>query len=186
MKARVLRGVRRSCLALLTSVLACGAPGLAERSEALEAHPAPVLAGSEIDYPPYCIVTPDNQAGGFSVELLRAALKAVGREVTFRVGPWATIKKDLADGRLQALPLVGRTPEREAIYDFTFPYLTMHGAIVVREDNTDIHGPADLRGRRVAVLPPASTLRFARTFEQSLARHGKRHQVSTHPEFQVH
>ena len=112
----------------------------------------PVLSGCEVDYPPYCIVTQDKQADGFSVELLRAALKAVGREVTFKTGSWPEIKQDLADGRLQALPLVGRTPEREAIFDFTFPYLTMHGAIVVREDNTDILTPADLKGKQVAVL----------------------------------
>ena len=113
---------------------------------------APVLSGCEPDYPPYSIVTPDQQADGFSVELMRAALKAVGREVSFTIGSWPVIKQDLAEGRIDALPLVGRTPEREAIYDFTFPYLTMHGAIVVREDNTDIHGPADLRGKQVAVL----------------------------------
>lgn len=111
-----------------------------------------VLAGSEPDYPPYCIVTPDSQADGFSVELMRAALGTMGREVTFRVGDWARLKNDLAAGRLAALPLVGRTPEREALYDFTFPYLTMHGTIVVRDDNTDIHRPEDLKDRRVAVL----------------------------------
>ncbi len=102
--------------------------------------------------PPYCIVTPDNQADGFSVELLRAALKAIGREVVFKTGPWAALKQELADGRLQALPLVGRTPEREAVYDFTVPYLTMHGAIVVRDDNADVRAPQDLKGRQVAVL----------------------------------
>ena len=47
---------------------------------------------------------------------------------------------------------MGRTPEREAIYDFTFPYLTMHGTLVVREDNTKIRGLADLKGMQVAVM----------------------------------
>jgi PAS domain S-box-containing protein len=113
---------------------------------------APVLSGCEVDYPPYCLVTTEGEADGFSVELMRAALKAVGREVTFETGTWADIKKDLVDGRIQALPLVGRTPEREALFDFTFPYLTMHGAIVVRDDNADIRGPRDLKGKQVAVL----------------------------------
>lgn len=47
---------------------------------------------------------------------------------------------------------MGRTPEREAEFDFTFPYMTMHGAIVVREDNSEIEGVEDLQGKRVAVL----------------------------------
>ncbi len=113
---------------------------------------AAILSGCEYDYPPYCIVNPDNSATGFSVELLQAALKAVGRDVSFKTGRWSEIKQDLADGRLQVLPLVGRTPEREAIFDFTFPYLTMHGAILVREGTTDIQVPADLAGKQVAVL----------------------------------
>ncbi len=113
---------------------------------------APILAGCEPDYPPYCKVHPDGSADGFSVELLRASLKAVGQDVTFKTGPWSVLRQELADGHLQALPLVGRTGEREAIYDFTFPYLAMHGVIMVRNDTQGIHVPADLKGKRVAVL----------------------------------
>ena len=113
---------------------------------------APVRSGCELDYPPYCIVNPDGQADGFSVELFRAALRAVGREVSFKTGPWPDIKQELIDGRLEALPLVARTPGREGIFDFTFPYLTMHGTIVVRAGNADIVTLADLRGRQVAEL----------------------------------
>ena len=139
----------RLCGVLVFAVgLTCGAAAGASTQAT-----APVLSGCEPDYPPYCIVTPDKRADGFSVELLRAALKAMGREVVFSTGPaWSALKQDLADGRLQALPLVGRTPEREALFDFTVPYLTMHGAIVVREDCTTILAPADLKARQVAVL----------------------------------
>ncbi len=112
----------------------------------------PVLSGCEPDYPPFCIVTPDNQADGFSVELLRAALKAMGREVVFKTGPWAELKQDLADGKLEVLPLVGRTPEREALYDFTVPYLTMHGALFIRRDTADIRTWEDVKDKRVAVM----------------------------------
>lgn len=118
-------------------------------------NPAPsslITAASEYAYPPFCIVTKDNQADGFSVELLRAALKAMHKDVVFKVGPWSEIKQDLADGRIQVLPLVGRTPEREAHYDFTFPYLTMHGTILVREDDTRIRSLEDLKGMQVAVM----------------------------------
>ena len=37
-----------------------------------------IKSASELDYPPFSIVTDDGKAGGFSVELLRAALNAVG------------------------------------------------------------------------------------------------------------
>lgn len=121
-----------------------------------------VTSGCEIDYPPFCIVDTNGVAGGFSVELLRAALRAMGRDVTFETGPWDEVMRSLADGKVQALPLVGRTPEREEVFDFTFPYLTMHGAIVVRQDAGGIEDLGDLKGRRVAVMKGDNAEEFLR------------------------
>ena len=50
--------------------------------------PPPIRSGCEVDYPPFCIVREDGRADGFSVELLRAALAKMDREVTFRTGPF--------------------------------------------------------------------------------------------------
>jgi PAS domain S-box-containing protein len=122
----------------------------------------PILAGSEINYPPFCLVDAGGRPDGFSVELLRAALDAMGRDVAFRVGEWAEVKGWLEQGEVQALPLVGRTPEREALYDFTFPYMTLYGAIVVRADATGIERLEDLRGRRVAVMRADNAEEFLR------------------------
>lgn len=127
-----------------------------------EAADHPIHAASEDDYPPYCIVNERGEADGFSVELLRASLKAMGHEVDFRIGPWDQVKKMLSTGKVQVLPLVGRTPEREPFYDFTFPYLTMHGTIVVRDGETGIHGLDDLAGKQVAVLRGDNAEEFLR------------------------
>ena len=156
-------------------LLALFAPPSAQALEALAAEPSniPLLSGCEPDYPPYCFVTGDGQAQGFSVELLQAALQAVGRSATFKTAPWAELKQDLAAGRLQTLPLVGRTPEREEIYDFTFPYLTMHGTLVVRDDNTKIRGLADLKGLQVAVLAGDNAEEYLRRVDPG-ARPGRR------------
>ncbi|MES9826135.1 MAG: diguanylate cyclase [Candidatus Thiodiazotropha endolucinida] len=117
-----------------------------------QADPPPIHSASELDYPPFSIVRDDNSAGGFSVELMRAAVQAMGREVTFAVGPWAEIKQDLEAGHLEALPLVGRTPERERFFDFTVPYLSLYGAVFVRDDDNRIKTPNDLDGLRIGVL----------------------------------
>ena len=112
----------------------------------------PVRSAAEPDYPPLSVVNSDGNADGFSVELLRAALAEMGMDVSFQTGAWSKIKTDLAEGRLDVLPVVGRTPEREALFDFTAPYLTLHGALFVREDNPRIGSPEDLRGQRIAVM----------------------------------
>jgi len=114
--------------------------------------PDTLTVGCEIGYPPYCYVNDQGEADGFSVRLFQAAAREMGLAVRFKTGPWEKLKYDLVAGKLDALPLVGKTPEREDLFDFTIPYLTMHGAIVVRENQDSIHAPADLKGRKVAVM----------------------------------
>ena len=130
-----------------------------------------LLSAAEIAYPPFCFVDQKGQPTGFAVELLQAAVRAMGRDVTFLIGPWAEVKDWLAQGQVQVLPLVGRTPEREAIFDFTVPYLSLHGAIVVRRSTADIHTLADLRGRRVAVMKGDNAEEFLRRQDRGLEIH---------------
>jgi len=129
---------------------------------------SPIRLAAEIDYPPFSIVDETGKADGFSVELMRAALSAMGREATFRIGPWAEVRGWLERGEIDALPLVGRTPGREALFDFTVPYMSLHGAIVVRDGEIDIQSLADLKGRRVAVMKGDNAEEFLRREERGI------------------
>jgi PAS domain S-box-containing protein len=146
--------------------IAYGASAIAD--ENLAQPQPPVLSASEIDYPPFSIVDAAGNADGFSVELLRAALAAMGRKVSFRIGPWSDVRGLLERGDVQVLPLVGRTPEREALFDFTFPYMTLHGAIVVRKDTEGIDNLGDLKERRVAVMKSDNAEEFLRRKERGI------------------
>jgi PAS domain S-box-containing protein len=118
-------------------------------------HPAfsqALRSAAEPDYPPFSIVNPDGAAAGFAVDLLKASVDAMGLDVEFKTAPWDQIKNELADGELDVLPLVGRTPEREELFDFTIPYLTLHGALFVRTDETEIQSLSDLPGKRIVVM----------------------------------
>jgi two-component system sensor histidine kinase EvgS len=130
------------------------------------AGPEPIItSAAESGYPPFSIVTAQGQAAGFAVELLEAALERMGYGVTFKTGPWLQVKQWLVEGKVDVLPLVGRTPEREAVFDFTFPYLRRYGTILVREDEQTIAGLADLRGKTVAVLQADNAEEFVRRSE---------------------
>lgn len=131
-------------------------------SEVLENSRRVISSASEIDYPPFCLVGENGEATGFSVELLQAALAAIGYDVSFETGLWPEVKQSLIDRRIEVLPLVGRTPEREAIFDFTFPYLNMHGTILIRQDEEHIQSLADLMGKEVAVLKGDNAEEFLR------------------------
>jgi signal transduction histidine kinase/ABC-type amino acid transport substrate-binding protein len=109
-------------------------------------------SASELDYPPLSIVTENGEADGFAVELLRAALNSVGKNVSFYVGPWSEIKEDLAEGRIDVLPVVGRTPEREPIYDFSVPYKTLYGSVFVRDSETSINSFDDLKDKEIILM----------------------------------
>ncbi|HCW93461.1 MAG TPA: hypothetical protein DHM44_07245, partial [Flexistipes sinusarabici] len=121
-----------------------------------------ITIGSEPDYPPYCMVDENGNAVGFSLDLFKAAAAAVDLKVNVKIGVWNRIKQDLAEGRLDALPLVGRTPEREKIFDFTMPYLSMHGAVFVREGTKGINSVEDLKNKEVAVMEGDNAEEFVR------------------------
>ncbi|WP_050813989.1 transporter substrate-binding domain-containing protein [Pseudodesulfovibrio mercurii] len=134
---------------LLPAVLvSLAAPALSPAEDV----PAVLRSASELDYPPFALARPDGAADGFSVDLLRAVAREAGLEVRFKVGPWADIKRELAEGRLDVLPLVSWSPERDAFFDFTIPYLQMHGSIFVRKGTRDIESEADLKDKVVLVM----------------------------------
>jgi len=121
-----------------------------------------ITIASEPDYPPYCFIDKKDNAEGFSIDLFNAAAKAVGIEVNIKIGVWRKIKKDLAEGKIDALPLVGRTPERESLYDFTLSYISLHGAVFVREGTSDINSLEDLFDKEILVMKGDNAEEFVR------------------------
>ena len=109
-------------------------------------------SASEFDYPPFAIVKPDGSADGFSVELLRAVAKSENMDISFKVGPWHTIKQELADGTIDVLPLVSHSKDREQFYDFSIPYLKMHGTIFVRRGENRIRNESDLISKEIITM----------------------------------
>ncbi|MCB2214978.1 transporter substrate-binding domain-containing protein [Desulfofustis glycolicus] len=172
--SRTLAGLVLICCSLLVAITDVAAEDRGDTDKQT------FTSASEIDYPPFCLLDRKGLPDGFSVELLRSALAVMGREVTFRTGPWHEVRGWLEKGEVDVLPLVGRTPEREALFDFTFPYMTLHGAIVVREGTDGINDLNDLRGKQVAVMQGDNAEEFLRrdnrgfvivtapTFEQAL------------------
>lgn len=121
-----------------------------------------LLIASEPDYPPYCFIDANGNPDGFSVDLFKAAAEAAGLRVKIKIGIWNQIKTDLAEGRLDALPLVGRTPEREEIFDFTMPYLSLRGAVFVRKNISDINSLEDLKDKEIVVMKGDNAEEFVR------------------------
>ncbi|WP_374568391.1 transporter substrate-binding domain-containing protein [Ideonella sp.] len=93
----------------------------------------------------------DGQASGFTVEYLRLLLRKMGlTQVTYVPATFAQGLQMLADGSLDIVPDIARTPEREKAMLFTEPYRYATKAIVARSGAAfpDI---TSLDGRRIAV-----------------------------------
>ncbi|MEZ7196015.1 transporter substrate-binding domain-containing protein [Pseudodesulfovibrio karagichevae] len=142
--------VRSILLTALLAALACLV--VAPAAPARETIPPVLRSASEFDYPPFALALPDGTADGFSVELLKAVAEKAGLEVRFKTAPWAEIKQELTLRELDVLPLVSYSLERDAYFDFSIPYLQMHGSIFVRKGTKGIKGEADLKDKTVLVM----------------------------------
>lgn len=109
-------------------------------------------SASELDYPPLAIVNEDGTADGFSVDLLKAVCKTVGLKLSIKVGPWDTIKQELAEGELDVLPLVSYSKERDTYFDFSLSYIKLHGTVFLRKDDKRIQDINDLVDKEVMVM----------------------------------
>ncbi|MCK5686896.1 transporter substrate-binding domain-containing protein, partial [bacterium] len=64
-----------------------------------------IYTASEPDYPPFCIVNENGEADGFSVELFKESAAVMNLKVEFKIDTWSSIKTELAEGKIDALPL---------------------------------------------------------------------------------
>ena len=112
---------------------------------------APVKVGVLHDNYPYSFRNEAGQIDGFAYELTREIEQVMGMHFERVVGSTEEIRRAFAEHRIDALQSFAQFPEREALADFSVPYLTMAGSIFVRSGEKGIRTLADLRGRRVPV-----------------------------------
>ncbi|MFO7612346.1 MAG: transporter substrate-binding domain-containing protein [Clostridia bacterium] len=117
-------------------------------------------SATEFDYPPFS-VTEGGVADGFSVELLKAVAEEAGISLSFKIDRWSVIKQELETGELDVLPLVGYTEERDEYFDFSVPYIIMHGNIFVRKGDTGIRSEEDLPGKEIIVMEGDNAQEYA-------------------------
>ncbi|MBN2161921.1 MAG: transporter substrate-binding domain-containing protein [Pontiellaceae bacterium] len=122
----------------------------------------PVRAGAEPDYPPFSFVSETGAPQGYSIDLLSKVLEVMGQRPEFQLAQWAEIKTALAEGKLDVLPIVAFSEDRAELFDFSTSYITLHGAVFVRDDETRITGIRDLKEYTVAVMRGDITEEYVR------------------------
>lgn len=119
--------------------------------------------GTEGVFAPFSFHAKDGKLEGFDVDMGRAIAKELGVKAEFVEGPWDGLIAGLNAGRYDVvMNQIGITPEREAKYDFSRPYLSSSAALIVRDDNTTIHSFKDLKGKKAAETLTSNFSNFAR------------------------
>jgi cystine transport system substrate-binding protein len=107
--------------------------------------------GTEGTYAPFTCHDTDNKLVGFDVEIGEEIAKRLGVKAEFVEGKWDGLIAGLDVKRYDAvINQVGITEERKAKFDFSDPYIASRAALIVREDNADIKGFGDLKGKKAA------------------------------------
>lgn len=102
-------------------------------------------------YFPFTFVKQD-ELQGFEVDVMNAVGEKAGLDISFETMSFSGLVGALETGRIDTIAnQITITPEREARFVFTQPYVIDGAQVVTREGNEDINGVEDLRGKTVAV-----------------------------------
>jgi putative amino-acid transport system substrate-binding protein len=103
-------------------------------------------------YFPFTFVQQD-KLQGFEVDVMNAVAEETGMKVEYVTMSFSGLIGALNSGRIDTVAnQITITPEREAAFVFTQPYVYDGAQVVVKKGNEDIiGGPEDLKGRTVAV-----------------------------------
>ncbi|WP_295807982.1 amino acid ABC transporter substrate-binding protein [uncultured Nitratireductor sp.] len=115
-------------------------------------HAETIRVGMSGGYFPFTFVKQD-KLQGFEVDFINAVAEETGDEVDFVTMSFSGLVGALESNRIDTIAnQITITPEREAKFAFSQPYVIDGAQVVVKKGNeTEITGPESLKGRSVAV-----------------------------------
>ena len=97
------------------------------------------------NYPPFLFRDEADRTVGYVVDWWKLWEQKTGVKVELKVTQWAEAQRIIARGEADVIDNIFRTPEREPLYDFTAPYVTVPVGLFV---HTSITGINDVKGMR--------------------------------------
>ena len=94
----------------------------------------------------------DGQARGFFIDMLKDLARQESWTLTFVPGTWDECLVRLEEGRIDLLPSIARTPEREERLRFTEDFLFLDWGVLYRKKGSRLHTVFDLQGKTIAAL----------------------------------
>lgn len=110
-----------------------------------------IRIGTEGTYAPFTFHDAAGKLVGFDVEVGEAVAEKLGVKAQFVEGKWDGLIAGLDADRYDAvINQVGITEARQQKYAFSEPYIASKAVLIVRDNNEEIKGFADLKGKKTA------------------------------------
>jgi len=151
----------KTALVLLALLLAAALPLAAQTDGSLERvrRRGVLLWGGDAEgAAPYTFPDPANPSRmiGYEVELADEIARELGVRAQLVQTPWDRLPQALVRGDVDIIKDgIEVTENRKQFLNFSRPYYRFYEALMVRQDNTDIHGMSDLAGKKVGTLKGA-------------------------------
>jgi polar amino acid transport system substrate-binding protein len=132
----------------------------------------PIRVGVSATREPFSFVDKDRRVTGHDGELARLIAARLGRPIEFHDMKFMALIPALQSGKIDMIVTgMTATPERSQYVDFTQSYFTNHQVVLVRGDGSpgvapaglELKTPADLEGKRIAVLLGSAQVSYAMT-----------------------
>ena len=127
--------------------------GLSEAEKRwLKQHPT-IRLGDDFAWPPLIYKDDNDKFVGIASSYTESFSRKLGIDFLPQFGlNWEQVLEGIKSRKLDVLPAVVRTPEREAFMAFTKPYISFPIIVATRKDSPYIDGLSDLAGKRVGVV----------------------------------
>lgn len=140
-------------LSLLTWTATANALTLTDEEQHwLDAHPR-VLLGVDASWPPFELRDEDNHYEGLAADYIRLVEKRLKISLQpIEPMSWSAVLQLAKEGKVDLLPGIMSTPERQNYLAFTRPYLDFPIVILAHEGGAKPRNMKDLYGLKVAVV----------------------------------
>jgi two-component system, cell cycle sensor histidine kinase and response regulator CckA len=116
----------------------------------------PLIVGITSDSYPHGFVNDRGEWVGFSTDLFDAVARVMNIQFRRVSAPGKELFARFKAGEFDLLQAYSQTTERETYAEFSFPYLTLQGAVFIRDRDSPIKTLGDFNGRKFAVIGQGS------------------------------
>ena len=130
----------------------------------IQQHPV-IRLGADPQFIPYEFFDSDGQYKGIAADYIKLISERTGINIELKKDiTWAEAYEQAVEKKLDGLPCVTKTKEREQYFLYSEPYYSFQRVIIVKDSNNSVANLEDLFNKRVAVKKAGSHNSYLKAF----------------------